>query len=155
MPLVNAFSTPFQHAPDDFGSKSFMQFRSASINERLSRIRKGEARILLMRAWSAHFEYGLVGACWAVLRIEDLCTIVDGLGGTALARVMELMACDYKRWRHGAPDLVMWKITKDCESKVKVVEVKSTNDQLNDRQGAWLSTLRDAGVDATLCRVSS
>ena len=33
-----------------------------------------------MRAWSAHFEYGLVGACWAVLRIEDLCTIVDGLG---------------------------------------------------------------------------
>ena len=60
-----------------------MQFRSASINERLSRIRKGEARILLMRAWSAHFDYGLVGACWAVLRIEDLCTIVDGLGGTA------------------------------------------------------------------------
>ena len=44
---------------------------------------------------------------------------------------------------------------KGLQSKVKVVEVKSTNDQLNDQQGAWLSTLRDVGVDAILCRVSS
>lgn len=159
MPIVHAFSSPFQYSPCDFCSKSFTQFRQASINDRLAQIRKGYARILLIKAWSAHFDHDLVGIHWAILRIEDLCIVADGLGGTALAKVMQLLATDYLCWRWGAPDLVLWnsvstKIGKDCESVVKVVEVKSTNDQLNNQQGAWLSVLRDAGVAATLCRVS-
>lgn len=38
--------------------------------------------------------------------------------------------------------------------EVKVVEVKSVTDHVSMAQRAWLTALRDAGVKATVCRVS-
>ncbi len=53
----------------------------------------------------------------------------------------------------GAPDLLLWR-QSSVGPTVKAVEVKSKNDQLSDQQRAWLLALRDAGVNAAVCRVS-
>lgn len=48
-----------------------------------------------------------------------------------------------------------WNGSSGLGWEVQVVEVKSAGDTLSAVQRAWLSVLRDAGVAATVCRVTS
>ena len=92
---------------------------------------------------------------WILLSLDDLCDIVDGLGGSSLADIMGLLAEDFSSWSSGAPDLLLWQRRANSVIHVKAVEVKSANDRLSDQQRAWLLALRDAGVSVAVCRVSS
>ena len=106
---------------------------------------------MIRAAWRHHHRSAIPGVSWTLLTLEDLCEIVDGLGGVPLASIMGLMADDYSGWSCGAPDLILWRSASD--EQVKAVEVKSTNDRLSDQQRAWLLALRDAGVQVAVCKV--
>jgi len=150
-PIPGNFQSPCSTAPLDFATDSFAPKRHETIIDNLFRIRKGEARDMIRAAWRHHHRSAIPGVSWTLLTLEDLCEIVDGLGGVPLASIMGLMADDYSGWSCGAPDLILWRSASD--EQVKAVEVKSTNDRLSDQQRAWLLALRDAGVQVAVCKV--
>jgi Fanconi-associated nuclease 1 len=155
MPVVGAFHSPFQSKPFDLNTADFTSVRRCAINQRMASIRRGDSRPIITRSWSAHFDKKIPGVFWHLLRIEDICDILDGLGGLALSYMMKLLADDYGAWSIGAPDLLLWKKTNDFPAMVKFVEVKSSNDHLTEQQQAWFTALHDAGVDVAICKVSS
>ena len=155
MPVVGAFRSPFQSTPFDMYTANFTSVRLSAINQRLASIRRGDSRTIIIRSWSAHFGRKISGIFWHLLRIEDLCDILDGIGGMAIHYMMKLLMLDYRVWSIGAPDLILWRKTTNSSAEVKFVEVKSSNDHLTERQQAWLSALYEAGVDVAICKVSS
>lgn len=155
MPVVGAFRSPFQSTPFDMYTANFTLVRLSAINQRLASIRRGDSRTIIIKSWSAHFERKISGIFWHLLRIEDLCDILDGIGGMAIHYMMKLLMLDYRVWSIGAPDLILWRKTANSCAEVKFVEVKSSNDHLTERQQAWLSALHEAGVDVAICKISS
>lgn len=151
-PIPGVFQSPCQTAPLDFATDSFAPSRYEAIADKLSRIRKGNGRNMIRAAWHDHYGSAIYGVSWALLTLEDLCDVVDGLGSAPLASIMGLMADDYSGWRGGAPDLILWH-PSSVGAQVKAVEVKSSNDRLSDQQRAWILALRDAGVKVSLCKV--
>jgi Fanconi-associated nuclease 1 len=152
-PVPGVFHGPFQSAPLDLGTDSFVEVRRDDITKILSEIRRGEGPKIVRDVWRRYYGTALYGVSWVLLSLDELCDIILGLGGAALAEVMGLIAEDTSGWTGGAPDLLLWRHSS-CEPKVKAVEVKSKNDQLSDQQRAWLLALRDAGVTVAVCRVS-
>ena len=152
-PVPGVFHGPFQSAPLDLGTDSFVEVRRDDITKILSEIRRGEGPKIVRDVWRRYYGTAIYGVSWVLLSLDELCDIILGLGGAALAEVMGLIAEDTSGWTGGAPDLLLWRHSS-CEPKVKAVEVKSKNDQLSDQQRAWLLALRDAGVTVAVCRVS-
>ena len=152
-PVPGVFHGPFQSAPLDLGTDSFVEVRRDDITKILSEIRRGEGPKIVRDVWRRYYGTAIYGVSWVLLSLDELCDIILGLGGAALAEVMGLIAEDTSGWTAGAPDLLLWRHSS-CEPKVKAVEVKSKNDQLSDQQRAWLLALRDAGVTVAVCRVS-
>jgi Fanconi-associated nuclease 1 len=152
-PVPGVFHGPFQSAPLDLGTDSFVEVRRDDITKILSEIRRGEGPKIVRDVWRRYYGTAIYGVSWVLLSLDELCDIILGLGGAALAEVMGLIAEDTSGWTGGAPDLLLWRHSS-CEPKVKAVEVKSKNDQLSDQQRARLLALRDAGVTVAVCRVS-
>ena len=152
-PVPGVFHGPFQSAPLDLGTDSFVEVRRDDITKILSEIRRGEGPKIVRDVWRRYYGTAIYGVSWVLLSLDELCDIILGLGGAALAEVMGLIAEDTSGWTGGAPDLLLWRHSS-CEPKVKAVEVKSKNDQLSDQQRAWLLALRDAGVTVAVCLVS-
>jgi Fanconi-associated nuclease 1 len=152
-PVPGVFHGPFQSAPLDLGTDSFVEVRRDDITKILSEIIRGEGPKIVRDVWRRYYGTAIYGVSWVLLSLDELCDIILGLGGAALAEVMGLIAEDTSGWTGGAPDLLLWRHSS-CEPKVKAVEVKSKNDQLSDQQRAWLLALRDAGVTVAVCRVS-
>lgn len=155
LPIPGVFQSQFQIAPLDFGTDSFVAKRFPAIADRLELIRKGHGKGIVRTTWHKFYGCALQGVSWILLSLDDLCDIVDGLGGSSLADIMGLLAEDFSSWSSGAPDLLLWQRRSNSVIHVKAVEVKSANDRLSDQQRAWLLALRDAGVSVAVCRVSS
>ena len=68
---------------------------------------------------------------------------------------MRKIAMHRRHWSGGMPDLVLWRERKGSPrgGDAMVVEVKSKNDQLADKQKAWIQVLREeAGIDTRVLR---
>ena len=152
-PVPGVFHGPFQSAPLDLCTDSFVEARRDDITKLLLEIRRGKGTEIVRDVWRRYYGTAIYGVSWVLLSLDELCNIILGLGGVALAEVMGLIAEDISGWTGGAPDLLLWR-QSSSEPKVKAVEVKSKNDQLSDQQRAWLLALRDAGVTVAVCRVS-
>ena len=152
-PVPGVFHGPFQSAPLDLCTDSFVEARRDDITKLLFEIRRGKGTKIIRDVWRRYYGTAIYGVSWVLLSLDELCDIILGLGDVALAEVMGLIAEDTSGWTGGAPDLLLWR-QSSCEPKVKAVEVKSKNDQLSDQQRAWLLALRDAGVTVAVCRVS-
>jgi Fanconi-associated nuclease 1 len=152
-PIPDVFHGPFQSAPLDLGTDSFVEARREDITQILSRIRRGEGTKIVFDAWLKYYGTAIHGVSWVILSLDELCDVILGLGGVPLAEVMGLIAEDTSGWTGGAPDLLLWR-QSSSGPQVKAVEVKSKNDRLSDQQRAWLLALRDAGVPVAVCRVS-
>lgn len=174
-PVPGVFYGPFQSAPLDFGTDSFVKARREEISNLLSRIRRGDGCKIVRDIWGRYYGTAIHGVSWIILSLDELCEVIAGLGGTPLSEIMGLIAEDTSgctfffflprlfalrltlsfiyQGTGGAPDLLLWR-QSSVGPTVKAVEVKSKNDQLSDQQRAWLLALRDAGVNAAVCRVS-
>lgn len=60
------------------------------------------------------------------------------------------MAENFRHFRKGLPDLIIWNAN---QKSIKMVEVKGPKDKLSYIQKIWLNKLHSFGVDVELCNV--
>lgn len=142
------------------------------IEEKLQRIRCGDAPQLLASTWSKHFGRVCRGLNWERQSLEELQVIVSCIGGCGLASICKVLAEDYSGLGSGMPDLLLWRVTlsntpDSCQrcsfehdgkcsrfvGRAKLVEVKGPRDRLSEQQQAWIYLLMDAGIEVEVCKV--
>lgn len=67
-----------------------------------------------------------------------------------LSRICRVLATDYRSFRKGFPDLVVW---NPATKAVKLIEVKSHHDRISTTQSIWLTYLGEFGFEVELCHV--
>ncbi|KAJ1678499.1 hypothetical protein EV182_003925, partial [Spiromyces aspiralis] len=130
--IPGAFETPFQYMPMDLTTVSFYSRRKHLIDERLDKIRNGEAHHFIEQADErerARNTY-CVGLTWNIPKSAFL-EIAECIGGNALARIFEYFAKEYGVRNSGAPDLLLWDMGK---KSAMFVEVKGPGDRLSETQ---------------------
>jgi Fanconi-associated nuclease 1 len=65
-----------------------------------------------------------------------------------MASICERLARNYRHWRSGFPDLILW-----SDTDVIFVEVKGPGDTLSFKQKVWLDFLISIGLKAEVCLV--
>ena len=124
-------------------------------------------------AWAAHENKAAVAVRWDAFGLSDLqvrcrrrrrcCFPHVGLTSSAVQEIVVCMgagvvhavcrrlATDLRHSGGGLPDLTLWNAdTCTC----KLVEVKSPNDRMSEKQLLWADVLLAAGADYHICRVS-
>ncbi|UYV69852.1 FAN1 [Cordylochernes scorpioides] len=152
--MENVFITPYQSTPLDLTSLHFLESRRESITATLAAVRdftpQLESRV--QEVWEAHHgESSLVS--WDLFTsLSHLQGLVRCLGGQLIADICERLAADFRHWRSGAPDLVVWQ--PGLEHRFRFVEVKGPGDQLSSKQTLWLDFLANScQVPAEVCYV--
>eukprot|EP00931_Biecheleriopsis_adriatica_P057471 TRINITY_DN34094_c0_g2_i1.p1 TRINITY_DN34094_c0_g2~~TRINITY_DN34094_c0_g2_i1.p1 ORF type:complete len:1016 (-),score=202.13 TRINITY_DN34094_c0_g2_i1:10-2781(-) len=82
---------------------------------------------------------------------RDLGAAAGAIGGRAVATALRLLCEDYNS--AGLPDLLLWSWQGGSAPRARFSEVKSERDSLSRRQRLWLTTLRNAGVEAEVCHL--
>ncbi|KAK6501825.1 hypothetical protein TWF481_009648 [Arthrobotrys musiformis] len=149
LPLPNIFQTEFQTCPLDLHTDSFYVCRISEINHRLMEISNNGGVDIVRDVWKREVDRQtcVIGLDWK-FDIDELCEVVECLGGETLSVICKVLCQEYQQRSSGMPDLFLW----DYEGKkAKFVEVKSENDRLSDTQRVWIDVLTGAGVETELC----
>lgn len=72
------------------------------------------------------------------------------LSASKLSNILYCLAKNFRHFRKGLPDLLIWNAQKKT---IKMVEVKGPKDKLSYIQKIWLNKLHSIGVDVELCNV--
>ncbi len=171
-PIPDVFQTPYQDAPLDLGTDAFYATRRDAIEARLRQIGEEGAGERILREHDRRFRGVLArGVAWERFSEEALAEGVVRLGGKRLVAVLGPLARDYRSWRRGLPDLLLWRSEGGfggvgCGGEywaaggyevpgadVWFAEVKSPRDRVGPHQKAWIATLRRAGLWVEVCRV--
>jgi len=75
---------------------------------------------------------------------------VRSMGLGLLADISERLSRNFRHYRSGFPDLVVWN-----EAECLFVEVKGPGDKLSAKQSIWLDFLIAIGAKTEVCRVKS
>ena len=169
--VPHAFQMPFQRFPLDLFTDAFFAQRRGRLERRLREI-ADEVRLAeptpepwpvgnqVLEAWARHQGVAVLGASWDEdprrFSAVDAALFATFLGGPSLAVVLRKLAEDRRHWSSGMPDLALWRLRADLPrgGEALVVEVKSKNDHLADRQKAWLRVLvEEAAINACVLRL--
>lgn len=108
-------------------------------------------RSAIADAWATHENKAAVAVRWDAFALSDLQDIAACLGAVVVHAVCRRLAIDLRHSGGGLPDLTLWNAdTCTC----KLVEVKSPNDRMSEKQLLWADVLLAAGADYHICRVS-
>lgn len=162
--VPNVFQTAYQTCPLDLHTEGFVEARMSEVNARLAEIGNGEAERIIRHVWATQGERKtcVIGLDWN-FELEDLCEIARCFGGDKLGTLCKVMAEEYAERGGGVPDLFLWRVFNDEETKknggavgeVVFSEVKSENDRLSDTQRLWLHVLMGAGIKVELCHAKA
>ncbi|CAH8520930.1 unnamed protein product [Heterobilharzia americana] len=152
-----------QAAPLDLFTDEFYQSRKDLIDARLEWIlNAGESDdnsssnsvdFRIKAYWDAHYSERCLWVNWDLLKnSQELIDIFWCLGPRVVHSVCHHLATDYRSWRSGLPDLLLWSPT---EMRAKIVEVKGPGDHLSTQQIMWLDVLVRSGADVEICLVSA
>ncbi|KAK9474272.1 VRR-NUC domain-containing protein [Dipodascopsis tothii] len=147
--VPGAFETKYQTAPLDLGTDAFYGARAAALEARLAQVRAGQASDLVAAAHAALGERAptCAGMDWRI-PADDLVEAAACIPGPALARIFELLCCEWTHRSSGMPDLFLWNYER---RRCLFAEVKSENDRLSDTQRLWIDVLVRQGVAVELC----
>lgn len=137
----------------DLFTDAFYPSRYEIIQARLAEIEELSPEALLkdFRArYCENFGISCQGVQWDRHDLEELCQMVDCIGGSILSSVFKLFCEDYKEWSAGFPDLLLWNAETGT---AKISEVKGPRDRLSDKQRAWIDALLCAGAQVEVCHV--
>lgn len=154
--VPDVFRSPYQGSPLDFCTDSFFASRAAALESRLEQLHHAPAECL--QAWVAATWEAQEGRAASVVSWERFTSLqqaqdlVACLGGPVLSGVCRRLAEDFRHYRGGLPDLVVW---SSQDRRCKLVEVKGPNDRLSQKQMIWLAELQKLGADVEVCHVAA
>eukprot|EP01134_Creolimax_fragrantissima_P005674 CFRG5674T1 len=155
--VPDVFVTEFQTAPLDMYSDDFYANRKLEIERRLDFIATRtpqQLRKIVEDVWEENYGVLVVGLSWDrdFLPCSSLSAIAMCLGGCILSGICRALAVDYRGRRGGLPDLTLW---NESLGQCKMVEVKSPNDRMSEKQEVWADLLMELGVHYYLCCVTN
>ncbi|CAH8540351.1 unnamed protein product [Schistosoma guineensis] len=150
-----------QSAPLDLFTDEFYQSRKDLIDARLQWLlavdqsddHSNSLEFRIHTYWEMHNGERCLWANWDLLKnSQELIDIFWCLGPCVVHDICRKLATDYRSWRSGLPDLLLWSPT---ETRAKIVEVKGPGDHLSTQQIMWLDVLVRAGADVEICLISA
>ena len=75
-------------------------------------------------------------------------TLVRSMGLPLINGICRRLATNYRYYRSGFPDLIVWN-----ETKCRIAEVKGPGDKLSAKQKLWIDHLLDLNADVEVCLV--
>ncbi|CAK9833657.1 Fanconi-associated nuclease 1 [Anthophora retusa] len=150
--VPGSFVTPYQEAPSDLFTPKFRANRQMEIDRKLGIISRLDSESLA--TWMEqkfiaikHYQTPMSGNFQNNLRLKE---IVHCLGIEAVMGICTRLLDNYRLWRSGFPDLIVWNyLTKNC----KIVEVKGPRDVPSTKQRLWLEYLDELGLSVEICSV--
>ncbi|CAH8846340.1 unnamed protein product [Trichobilharzia szidati] len=159
---MDVFYSYRQSAPLDLFTDEFYQSRKDLIDARLEWIINAEEldnessnsiEFRITTYWNEHHGENCLWANWDLLNnSQELIDIFWCLGPQCVHSVCQKLATDYRSWRSGLPDLLLW---SPIEKRAKIVEVKGPGDHLSNQQIMWLDVFVRAKADVEICLVSA
>lgn len=162
LPIPGALPVRFLSGPTDLGTPTFRERRRPFIDDVLEAVRAGEAPDRVLAADARHRGSLLAGAAWNLADGPTLARVAEGLGGHALASILEALLQRGWRASAGLPDLVVLPgrpVRLDHAQPASLgpdlllAEVKGPGDTVRDEQAAWFDHLLRAGAPVELWEV--
>lgn len=161
LPVPGALPSRWLSGPLDLGSPGFRDRRAPTLDRLLAALRAGEGPTRIAAADARWRGTRLAGARWEIAP-EVLVAVADGLGGPALADVLEVLLQRGWRAARGLPDLAILPgdpvvlphaVPARLGPGLLLAEVKGPGDTVRDAQALWFHRLRSAGAPIALWEV--
>ncbi|XP_011495150.1 PREDICTED: fanconi-associated nuclease 1-like [Ceratosolen solmsi marchali] len=151
--VPSSFISYYQDAPLDLFTAEFFINRKQFIEKKIKFIH--ELNLDLFAHWmqerySNYSKYKSLMPNNLFKNHQQFKEMVTCLGMNTVIGICEKLISNFRLWRSGFPDLIMWNAVT---LKNKIVEVKGPTDSLSEKQKLWLQYLDNLGIDIELCRV--
>ncbi|CAM9253568.1 unnamed protein product [Ectocarpus sp. 12 AP-2014] len=105
------FPSPFQSEPADLMTPAFAGRRRSLLGGVFESIERGGAVAMIRQAWSRHYGKACTGLNWNLFPdgVEGWATVASAIGPLPLSCICRNLASNYWAWRHGLPDLFLWR----------------------------------------------
>lgn len=153
-PIAGMLPSPMMAAPLDMRTTGFASRRQAIVAAILSRIRAGEAPLMITEVAEAHLGEAIDGVHWQLMSVDELCSLAAEIGPAGLSKLMHHFVQDPRRAWSGMPDLlVLPGRSAGLPRGLLLAEIKGPGDQLQDNQRCWHHGLIQAGLSVEIWRV--
>ncbi|CAM9391306.1 unnamed protein product [Ectocarpus sp. 4 AP-2014] len=111
------FPSPFQSEPADLMTPAFAGRRRSLLGGVYERIECGGAVAMIHQAWSRNYGKACTGLNWNLFPdgVEGWATVASAIGPLPLSCICRNLASNYWAWRHGLPDLFLWRENASAE----------------------------------------
>ncbi|CAM9669818.1 unnamed protein product [Ectocarpus sp. 8 AP-2014] len=105
------FPSPFQSEPADLMTPAFAGRRRGLLGGVFESIERGDAVGMIRQAWSRHYGKACTGLNWNLFPdgVEGWATVASAIGPLPLSCICRNLSSNYWAWRHGLPDLFLWR----------------------------------------------
>ncbi|OQR77419.1 fanconi-associated nuclease 1-like [Tropilaelaps mercedesae] len=148
-----AYINEFQSCPLDLGYPEFYLNRKRAIEEHLATLNSMSSEEIVATAKANYNLYsGRLNPLfdWELLNADEVSSLLACIPVPILVAIFRQLLIDFRFYRSGFPDLIMW---NERTRSWKVVEVKGPGDILSTKQRYWMHFLLSLGVDCATCRV--
>ncbi|CAL7933255.1 unnamed protein product [Xylocopa violacea] len=150
MHIPGAFVTPYSEAPGDLFTEEFYKNRKEKIDLKLTKISTLNSKLLSSWMGRRYHMYSQYQSAMSSLQDLEMTEIVHCLGTNGVVGICKRLIENYKLWKAGFPDLIVWNYET---KKHKIVEVKGPRDVLSTKQQLWLEYLYQLELNVELCLV--
>ncbi|AHV94677.1 VRR-NUC domain-containing protein [Bordetella holmesii] len=150
-PLPGAFFHPYQRGPADLSAPDFVARRARLFQTCLGYLDDGSYVGRIRQRYADRQGVQSPFVQWGLLTPSLLDQALDGVPAADLRRLFERLLADPGAYRSGLPDLIcFW----PGQGRYELVEVKGSDDRLQDNQTAWLHYCARHGIATRVCYVN-
>ncbi len=140
----------FERMPGALRDGTFYDTYAPAIEDRLALLDHGDAIIVtLLHVVAEQYDTPNPLFLWYPDMVERLRPLLLNAPSGGLAKIMRAMAKDYRGRKDGFPDLMLHR-----DGELRLIEIKTSGDQLRRNQLIQLDLLRRAGFDVAVNRVA-
>ncbi|CAM9093791.1 unnamed protein product [Ectocarpus sp. 6 AP-2014] len=147
------FPSPFQSEPADLMTPAFARRRRSLLGGVFESIERGRAVAMIRQAWSRHYGKACTGLNWNLFPngVEGWATVASAIGPLPLSCICRNLASNYWAWRHGLPDLFLWRENAAAEQAATAAASSSPMTGSSDQDASDVVADSDpAGSQATV-----
>ncbi|XP_023246169.1 fanconi-associated nuclease 1 isoform X2 [Copidosoma floridanum] len=153
--VPGVFVSSYQEAPLDLFTAEFFNNRKEKIEEKIQFIKALDLETFadwMYTKYSNNIQYRTIMPNTLFKSDQQFKEVVTCLGINAVVGICQKLVSNYRLWRSGFPDLIVWnKLIPKC----KIIEVKGPGDSLSEKQKLWLQYLEQLGVEVQVCLVEA